>query len=436
MPDIRPSAASHTHCRVAVIWIDWYAYHVARFRGLNSAPSLAGKVAGLELVGGVGVHAGLKFREDLPPELAIETLQPQSSWAQANKLRLARELWSRLSELEPEVVLVPGYYTLPAIAAALWAKFHRSASVLMTESTAYDHPRMAWKEWAKSLLLRALFDWAVAGGKEHLAYLEQLDFPADRTARFYDVVDNELFSNGTDALRGQSAFAFGLPAEPYFVYVGRFAEEKNISRLLESWIVYRRAGGSWPLVLVGDGPLAAALRQAAIDSGFGADVYFPGLKSSHALLPYYAFAGCFVLPSTREPWGLVVNEAMAAGLPVLVSERCGSTIDLVEPGRNGFVFAPGDVLALTARLRQISSLGAAELRAMGAASRRIVSRYSPENFGLEIARIADFEQADLRAPHALRHREAQDQDRRQQAFEAQDSRGAGRSLTSALKGSK
>ena len=417
-------------CRVAVIWIDWYAYHVARFRGLNAAPTLAGKVAGLELVGGVGVHAGLKFREDLPTELAIETLQPQSNWAQAGKLQLARALWGRLSELEPEVVLVPGYYTLPAIAAALWAKLHRSVSILMTESTAYDHPRVAWKEWAKGLLLRALFDWAVAGGKEHLTYLEQLGFPADRTAQFYDVVDNQLFAEGTDALRGQSPAESGLPDHPYFVYVGRFAEEKNISRLLESWVVYRREGGAWPLVLVGDGPLASSLREAAAVSGFGADVYFPGLKSSRALLPYYAFAGCFILPSTREPWGLVVNEAMAAGLPVLVSDRCGCAADLVEPGRNGFVFSPADGPALTAHMHRISSLSVAGLRAMGAESRHIVSRYSPESFGLEIARIADFERAGNREPAHPRN----------QASRTPDTRAAGSStassMTGALKGSK
>ena len=436
MPDTQLLAASRTRCRVAVIWIDWYAYHVARFRGLNSAPTLAGKVAGLELVGGVGVHAGLKFREDLPPELAIRTLQPQSSWAKADKLQLARELWNRLSQLDPEVVLVPGYYTLPAIAAALWAKFHRSVSVLMTESTAYDHPRVGWKEWAKGLLLRGLFDWAVAGGKEHLAYLDQLGFPADRTARFYDVVDNELFAQGTDTLREQSASDFGLPTEPYFVYVGRFAEEKNISRLLESWVLYRRGGGTWPLVLVGDGPLASALREAAASSGFSADVYFPGLKSSRALLPYYAFSGCFVLPSTREPWGLVANEAMAAGLPVLVSDRCGCAVDLVESGRNGFVFSPADGPALAARMHQIASFSALELRAMGAESRQIVGSYSPQSFGLEIARIADTERADLRAPADVRAQTFQDVSLQDRAFQAQNSRAAGRSMTGALTGSK
>ena len=436
MSDTVRSTSSRTRCRVAVVWIDWYAYHVARFRGLDAAPALAGKVVGLELVGGVGVHAGLKFREDLPPELAIETLEPESSWAQASKVHLGRALWTRLSELEPEIVLVPGYYTLPALAAALWAKFHRSVSVLMTESTAYDHPRVAFKEWAKGLLLRTLFDWAVAGGREHLAYLEQLGFPMDRTARFYDVVDNQLFVDGTDALRKQLPAEFGLPANPYFVYVGRFAEEKNIALLLESWIAYRRQGGTWPLVLVGDGPLASSLREAAIASGFGAEVFFPGLKSSRALLPYYAFAGCFVLPSTREPWGLVVNEAMAAGLPVVVSDRCGCAEDLVVPGANGFLFSPEDGAALTLCLHRITSLSASKRTAMGAESRRIVRRYSPESFGLEIARIAEAERGDVHGSAERQSRTWPDDDARTLESRALGSRAARRVIAGALEGSQ
>ena len=109
-------------CRVAVIWIDWYPYHVARFRGLDAAPELAGRAVGIEMVGGVGVHAGLKFREELPDTLPIETLMPNRSWGEASQFALARMLWQRLNRLDPEVVLVPGYYTLPAVVAAVWAR--------------------------------------------------------------------------------------------------------------------------------------------------------------------------------------------------------------------------------------------------------------------------------------------------------------------------
>ena len=384
MPEAMPM-----QCRVVVIWIDWYAYHVARFRGLESAPTLAGRCVGIELVGGIGVHAGLKFREELPADLSIETLLPDVSWREANKLQLARMLWVRLSQLSPKVVLVPGYYTLPAIAAALWARVHGSTSVLMTESTAYDHQRVGWKERLKSLGMRLLFGWAVSGGKAHVEYLRQLGFREDRIADAYDVVDNEMFRLGAAACREQSAIEYGLPSTPYFVYVGRLAPEKNVAVLLESWLSYRARGGTWPLMLVGDGPEAASLKTRASASAFAADVHFPGLRASHELPPYYAFAGCFVLPSSREPWGLVVNEAMASGLPVLVSDRCGCGPDLVVQGLNGFTFDPADASGLTALLARMEALPADQRGRMAAASEDIIRGYSPARFGRSIASIAD-----------------------------------------------
>ena len=390
-PSLIPATQPHpASCRVAVIWIDWYPYHVARFRGLNSAPSLAGRTVGIELVGGIGVHAGLKFRETLPADLPIETLLPNTSWQQADRFALARTLWRRLSQLRPEVVLVPGYYTLPGIAAALWARFHGATSVLMTESTAADHSRSAWKETVKALGMRTLFNWAVSGGKRHVAYLHQLGFPANRIAGFYDVVDNEMFREGTATLRAQSTPAgHNLPSSKYFLYVGRLAEEKNVAGLLESWLAYRDAGGTWPLVLVGDGPEAPSLKAAAAASPYAADVLFPGLRSSQQLLPFYAHAGCFVLPSTREPWGLVVNEAMASALPILVSNMCGCGPDLVIQGLNGFDFEPTDRTALTALLHTIAAMTDAQRARMGICSAEIIRSFSPARFGLSVAAIAN-----------------------------------------------
>lgn len=372
-------------CRVAVIWIDWYPYHVARFRGLDSAEALRGSVVGLELVGGVGVHQGLKFREDLPQDLRVETLLPGASWLTSNKWELAKRLWHRLDELNPEIVLVPGYYTLPAIAAALWARVHRRRSVLMTESTAGDHKRTWWKELPKRIALRTLFGWAVTGGRAHVAYLRQLGFPASRIVGCYDVVDNAMFRDGTRALRNDAA---SKPApSPFFLYVGRLAEEKNVSGLLRSWLTYRQQGGTWPLVLCGDGPERRSLQANAQACDFAADVHFPGLKTSQQLLPFYAHAGCFVLPSTREPWGLVVNEAMAAGLPVLVSDRCGCSVDLVQQGENGFTFDPQDGALLTRLLERIAGMSEAERSAMGARSAERIQAYSPQRFGEAIASL-------------------------------------------------
>ena len=386
MPD-HANAATPRPCKVAVIWIDWYPYHVARFRGLMSAPGLAGRVCGVELVGGIGVHAGLKFREDLPSDLPVHTLLPESSWAEAGQLRLAWKLWQHLSKLDPDVVLVPGYYTLPAIAAALWAQMHQRLSILMTESTAGDHERVGWKEAAKSLLIRSLFGAAVTGGRAHQRYLLQLGFPSDRIAGYYDVVENDLVAGRTSELRHRSRRDFDLP-ETYFLYVGRLAPEKNVRSLIDAWISYRHNGGIWPLVLVGDGPEAATLRSLSATSRFASEIHFAGHKDSQALHPFFAFAGCFVLPSTREPWGLVVNEAMAAGLPVIVSDRCGCAEDLVDAPRNGFTFDPSQPEQLLNRLHEIGNTSLERLASMGLRSSEHITPYSPENFGREIATLA------------------------------------------------
>ena len=373
---------------VAVLWIDWYAYHVARLRALTEHAALRGRVIGLEMVGGVGVHQGLLFRDGERASLPIRTLLPSMGWREAGQRRVAWEVWRALEEADPEVVLVPGYYNLPALAAALWAKVHGRTTVLMTESTQQDHQRTAWKENAKGLLIRTLFDWAVAGGAPHMRYLRALGFPQSRIARHYDVVDNHYYVAGTNALRLHSSHhEQGLP-EHYFLYVGRLAPEKNVDGLLAAYAEYRRRGGDWSLVLVGDGPLAGALRAQVDQLGLASHVVFAGLRNAAELLPCYAFADCFVLPSTREPWGLVVNEAMASGLPVIVSRQCGCAEDLVLHGSNGLLFDSAQRGELTEALLTMTSAGTAGRARMGRASQEIINRHSPEDWAAEVARIA------------------------------------------------
>jgi 1,2-diacylglycerol 3-alpha-glucosyltransferase len=377
--------------RVVVIWIDWYQYHIARFRALVESGSAPGQVRGIALVGGTGVHAGYKFAEHLPGSLPVKTLFPKTNWQNVGAIRLAHGVWKNLAEEKPSLVLVPGYYTLPGIAAAIWGKLNRSTTVLMTESGAQDQQRVWWKEWVKSFLIKSLFDWAVSGGRTHRRYLARLGFPSQRVARFYDVVDNKFYSENTDALRKHATAAdFDLP-QNYFLYVGRLAAEKNLYALLMAYIRYRVSGGDWSLVFVGDGPEGEQLRAIAERSGYGADIYFEGLKKSAELPAYYAFASCFVLPSTSEPWGLVVNEAMASGLPVIVSQSCGCAEDLVEENGNGMLFDPASDHELAGCLSSLACSSAQKLKAMGERSLEIISRFSPEAWAAEVVRIANTE---------------------------------------------
>ena len=350
---------------------------------------LAGSVVGIEMAGGIGVHAGLKFREEIPAGMPVRTLLPAASWREAKGFRLAMLLWKCLDQLSPEVVLVPGYYTLPGLAAALWAKANGRRTVLMTESTGQDHKRVWWKEACKGALVRSLFDWAIAGGAPHRRYLQKLGFPTERIARFYDVVDNDFFQSRSRALRNYCDPAdFDLP-EQYFLYVGRLAEEKNVVGLLEAYFQYRAAGGDWFLVYIGDGPQLQQLRACAAHCEFGVDVYFTGLRGTPELPQYYGFASCFVLPSRREPWGLAANEAMACGLPIILSQRCGCIEDLLHEPENGFSFNPDQEDELAATLFAMSRLSPEERAGMGLRSREIIARFSPQAWAKEIAKIVE-----------------------------------------------
>lgn len=193
-------------------------------------------------------------------------------------------------------------------------------------------------------------------------------------------MDNRYFASEVERVRENAEHyrdAIGL-SEPYFLYVGRFSQEKNLLRLLQAYRRYRELEPEgWRLVLVGDGPQREELRETARELGLDG-VVWPGYKRLDELPIYYALSGAFVLPSVSEPWGLVVNEAMASGLPVLVSSRCGSAWDLVREGDNGYTFDPFDPGELAQRMASLSGAGEDGRSRMGKCSRQIISHYTPE----------------------------------------------------------
>jgi glycosyltransferase involved in cell wall biosynthesis len=128
---------------------------------------------------------------------------------------------------------------------------------------------------------------------------------------------------------------------------------------------------------VGAGVLAEKIQRAASELS---DVYLVGSQFGEALLQLYGLAGALIVPSESDPWALVVNEGMAAGLPVIVSRGCGSASVLVEEGRNGWTFEPGDADQLAELLGKASSVPTDELAQMGRRSREIIGAWSLDRY--------------------------------------------------------
>jgi 1,2-diacylglycerol 3-alpha-glucosyltransferase len=207
------------------------------------------------------------------------------------------------------------------------------------------------------------------------------------------VVENAYFREKTEAIRSQRSEVrekYGLP-ENYFLASARFIEKKNLSTLIEAYAEYRRrsetaANVPWDLVVLGDGPLRETLNSQLSTFNLHEHVHLPGFKPYDELPVYYALANAFVHASTTEQWGLVVNEAIASELPVIVSERCGCVPELVQG--NGFTFNPTNEHELTARLLEMASLPDEERKHLGDNSHRIAANFAPERFGEGLERAA------------------------------------------------
>ena len=288
-------------------------------------------------------------------------------------------VWSALERFRPNSILCGGY-NYPAFWQALaWAKFHSTHFAAWIESTSQDqrHPNV-FAEFMKRWFARNCGSLAVPG-KSSFDYVRSMGVPAERIHKAPNAVDIQRFAALAHAAREQGDQCrtdLGLPSK-YFLYAGRIIPEKGVFHLLEAYTqLAPELRSEVGLVFVGEGTAKNELmkRVAAVCPG---SVVFPGFAQRDQLAAFYALAVALIFPTLSDPWGLVVNEAMACGLPIIASDVAGCTADLVQNGVNGYVIPAANVgkleeaMAALARDPQLASR-------MGQHSARLIEGFSPE----------------------------------------------------------
>jgi glycosyltransferase involved in cell wall biosynthesis len=294
-------------------------------------------------------------------------------------LLLNRGLRSALNQAEPDVLLCGGYNYLASWEAAYWAKAHKVPLLLWSESTAADtRKRYAPVERMKSHYL-SMCKGFVVPGIASANYLKSLGIPKHRIFAAPNAVDTERFSRLADESRlnpSHSADGPFLPSQ-YFLYVGRLIKAKGVFDLLDAYAqINESIRTKVGLVFVGDGKDASELMERASRIKPG-NICFPGFVHRDGLAQFYTRGNALILPTHSDPWGLVVNEAMSCGLPIIATDVAGCVSDLVRNDWNGFVIPPRNSRALAVAMTKLA-IDPGLCRQMGLKSGERIKGYSPE----------------------------------------------------------
>ena len=278
-------------------------------------------------------------------------------------------------------VLVSLYAEPVFIAGWLLAKLRGAETGFWVEVT-FDRwiKRRVYKTWIRRWLFRRV-DAIVTVGEDGRRFAERAGATAGKIFYAPHVIDVSHYANGTQlAHPGSEQLRAELNLHgTTFLYVGRLWWGKGLNYLLEAFeTVQARSSDDISLLLVGDGPDEAMLRQHCLERGLR-NVVFAGFKQKPELPRYYAACDVFVFPTLGDPYGLVVDEAMACGLPVISTSAAGEIRDRIEDGVNGYIVPPEDSAALAERMLALVQDVALRAR-MGNISAEKIKGHTPEKW--------------------------------------------------------
>jgi len=365
---------------IAIIWQRFLGYHIARIKHLWVKLSPLGHR--LSVIEVASKDASYGFPETKVDSNGFEHICcfPGMSYHQLRAAQIHGNVLSILERLEPEIVFAPATAFPEGMATYAYRLRSGNRAVMMDNAWEHTDRRHLGTKMVKKLIHRNI-DSAFIPGSSHLSYFMAMGFPQERIIFGIQSLDNNYFLEEAGRVRKDETATRKLHLLPsnYFLFVGRFLPRKGLETLIKAYSNYGKhvSEPPWSLILVGGGEYFDHIRNLAGDAH---EIYFVGSKFGAELCDYYGLAKILIVPSVSDQWGLVVNEGMASGLPVIVSKGCGAATTLVREGENGWTFEPGDDETLTKLMVRASSLSSDTLKEMGRKSQSIVSEWSLDRF--------------------------------------------------------
>jgi glycosyltransferase involved in cell wall biosynthesis len=278
------------------------------------------------------------------------------------------QLEPKLEEFSPDIIVIPSWHV------HAYRRISRLFEGRCWRVMVMDNP---WRGSLKQRLgvlgspfyVKPIADVVWLPGERQAAFARRLGFSQNAILRGAFTCDSPAFGSVHN-----TRIALGLPVPRRFVFVGRMVPDKGIDKLVEAYRLYRKQNPSgWPLICCGSGPMRSYLEN---QEGIRVEGFVQPDNMPQAL----ESAGCLVLPSSFEPWALVVHEAAASGRLIIASENVGAVTHLVQPGYNGFIFDNNDVAGLAKSMCRISSMSDEQLDEMSRASYSLSHQFSPRQW--------------------------------------------------------
>jgi len=308
----------------------------------------------------------------------------KGSYDQVPSYKMITSLSADLIMNPSDLVVLPGYHRPEYWVMLLICMLRRRRRAVFCDSTAFDRKKSPFKEKAKAMFFRRC-DGFFCYGSRSKQYVASYGIDP---RKIYDGCQAAALAHGYEAAAIRAHYvgnSLAAECSLRFLYIGRLAEEKGLFDLLDAFARVRQELPAARLDLVGSGALEEDLRERAGHLGISSAVTFLGTKTPHDIGQLLMNSAAMILPSLREPWGLVVNEALSFGCPVVVSDICGCVPELVIDGVTGYSFPVGDVGALAQAMSKAQLLSqdraAVALRCLD-----VIAKFTPENAAAQFLR--------------------------------------------------